>query len=87
MSAFLFVEMFYLVVIFINIPFVKGRDTPSPSSTPYSCRQRNSGNSIAGNMQEMNEMEKGVLLQNGNPSQSTYDYYSGRSNGHESNYG
>lgn len=79
--------MFYLVVIFINVPFVKGRDTPSPSSTPYSCRQRNSGNSIAGNMQEMNEMEKGVLLQNGNPSQSTYDYYSGRSNGHESNYG
>ncbi|KAL3267304.1 hypothetical protein HHI36_011435 [Cryptolaemus montrouzieri] len=43
-------------------PSRQGRDTPSPNTTPYMCRQR-STLSIPTNLQQMNEMEKGVLLQ------------------------
>lgn len=53
----------------------QGHDTPSPADTPYSCRQRTSANSLSNSMHEMNEMEKGVLLQNGNPSLLGFDYY------------
>ncbi|KAJ8953806.1 hypothetical protein NQ318_006654 [Aromia moschata] len=46
-----------------NSPLAQGRDTPSPNNTPYICRQRTS-TGIPGN-EEMNELEKGVLLENG----------------------
>ncbi|XP_074038808.1 solute carrier family 30 member 1 [Leptinotarsa decemlineata] len=46
-------------------PSKQGRDTPSPSNTPYICRQRNSAASTSLNNLEMNEMEKGVLLEKG----------------------
>nr|CAH7757232.1 unnamed protein product [Callosobruchus chinensis] len=50
-------------------PSKQGRDTPSPNTTPYVCRQRNSVASSHGHLgggscgEEMNEMEKGVLLE------------------------
>ncbi|KAJ8984426.1 hypothetical protein NQ317_012489 [Molorchus minor] len=42
-------------------PSKQGRDTPSPNNTPYVCRQRTSAT------QEVNELEKGNLLENGLP--------------------
>lgn len=48
----------------------KGRETPSPNNTPYMCRQRNSAASIP-NHEDMNEMEKGVLLEKDNCTSST----------------
>lgn len=40
----------------------QGRDTPSPADTPYLCRQRNSNASLTNRLQEMNELERGALL-------------------------
>ncbi|KAJ8922681.1 hypothetical protein NQ315_007713, partial [Exocentrus adspersus] len=46
-------------------PSKQGRDTPSPNNTPYICRQRTSIAGLPSNQEEMNEMEKGVLLKSG----------------------
>ncbi|KAF2905976.1 hypothetical protein ILUMI_00207 [Ignelater luminosus] len=43
-------------------PSKQGRDTPSPADTPYLCRQRNSNASLTNRLQEMNELERGALL-------------------------
>ncbi|KAK9680685.1 Cation efflux family [Popillia japonica] len=41
-----------------------GRDTPSPGDTPYMCRQRTvTVSSTSHRLQELNEMEKGALLE------------------------
>lgn len=44
-------------------PSKQGRE--SPNTTPYICRQRTSLAGSPSNQEEMNEMEKGVLLKNG----------------------
>ncbi|KAK5643063.1 hypothetical protein RI129_006908 [Pyrocoelia pectoralis] len=49
-------------------PSKQGSDTPSPADTPYLCRQRTSTN-LTNHVQEMNELERGALLDRGNPSQ------------------
>ncbi|KAJ8927199.1 hypothetical protein NQ314_020477 [Rhamnusium bicolor] len=40
-------------------------ETPSPNNTPYICRQRTSMVTSPTDHEEMNEMEKGVLLEKG----------------------
>ncbi|KRT78835.1 hypothetical protein AMK59_8296 [Oryctes borbonicus] len=45
-------------------PSKQGRDTPSPGDTPYMCRQRTVNiTATSHRLQELNEMEKGALLE------------------------
>ncbi|CAH1956916.1 unnamed protein product [Acanthoscelides obtectus] len=65
----------------------QGRDTPSPNTTPYVCRQRNSVASAHAHAsdnscgEEMNEMEKGVLLERGSCSNGGSQMLAQTSNG------
>jgi len=49
-------------------PSRQGRDTPSPGDTPYLCRQRNSTTTLNSRNQDLNDVEKGSLLNVGNSS-------------------
>ncbi|KAF5301441.1 hypothetical protein FQA39_LY02170 [Lamprigera yunnana] len=50
-------------------PSKQDSDTPSPADTPYLCRQRSVNTNLSSHVQEMNELERGALLDRGNTSQ------------------
>ncbi|KAF5272456.1 hypothetical protein FQR65_LT04924 [Abscondita terminalis] len=50
-------------------PSKQGSDTPSPADTPYLCRQRTVNTNLNSHVQELNELERGALLDRGNSSQ------------------